>query len=321
MILNHLLAITVAFFLDRLIGDPPKWPHPVKGFGMLIGFLDKHWNHGNHRKRNGVFMIGTVLIIVMAITGFTVYLAYAVHTLVGIFYEAVLIATTIAQKSLKSAALDVYQPLQTNNMTKAREKLSWVVGRDTAHLDESEVVRGTVETVAENTSDGITAPLFWALIGGSVGAMAYRAINTCDSMVGYRNEKYEAFGYASAKLDDVVNWIPARLTGLCMMLVQKPAHTSSGRAWHVLFRDARQHPSPNSGWGEAATAAILGVQLGGVNTYKGIVSNRARMGDPIMKLSAIHIPKAITIMNRTTILFLLLLWIGGLLFDATITWR
>ncbi|WP_226654707.1 adenosylcobinamide-phosphate synthase CbiB [Pseudalkalibacillus hwajinpoensis] len=321
MMLNHLLAITVAFCLDRLIGDPPKWPHPVKGFGMLIGFLDKRWNHGSRRKLKGAFMTGTILITVLAMTGLTVYLAYTVHTLVGIFYEAVLIATTIAQKSLRNAALDVYQPLQTGNMTEAREKLSWIVGRDTDHLDESEVVRGTVETVAENTSDGITAPLFWAFIGGSIGAMCYRAINTCDSMVGYRNEKYESFGYASAKLDDVVNWIPARLTGLCMMLVQKPVHTSSGRAWHVLFRDARQHPSPNSGWGEAATAAILGVQLGGVNSYKGIVSNRARMGDPIMKLSATHIPKAISIMNRSTILFLLLLWIGGLIFEATITWR
>ena len=321
MILNHLLAITVAFFLDRLIGDPPNWPHPVKGFGKLIRSLDKRWNKGQNRKQKGALMTLTVLLVVISLTALTVTIAYTLHPIAGIFYEAILIATTIAQKSLRDAALDVYQPLQDDNLPEAREKLSWIVGRDTAHLDESEVVRGTVETVAENTSDGITAPLFWALIGGSVGAMAYRAINTCDSMVGYRNEKYGEFGYVSAQLDDVVNWIPARLTGLCMMFVRKPAHTTSGRAWHVLFRDARQHPSPNSGWGEAATAAILGVQLGGVNTYKGIVSNRARMGDPIMKLSALHIPKAISIMNRTTILFLLFLWIGGLLFDATITWR
>ncbi|MCA0991317.1 adenosylcobinamide-phosphate synthase CbiB [Pseudalkalibacillus hwajinpoensis] len=321
MILNHLLAITVAFFLDRLIGDPPNWPHPVKGFGKLISFLEKRWNNGQNRKQKGALMILTVIVTVISITGLTVTIAYTLHPLVGIFYEAILIATTIAQKSLRNAALDVYEPLQDGHMTEAREKLSWIVGRDTANLNESEVVRGTVETVAENTSDGITAPLFWALIGGSVGAVVYRAINTCDSMVGYRNDKYGEFGYASAKLDDVVNWIPARLTGICMILVKRPEHSTTSRAWHVLFRDAKQHPSPNSGWGEAATAAILGVQLGGLNTYKGIVSNRARMGDPIMKLSALHIPKAIKIMNRASILFLLILWIGGLLIDATISWR
>jgi len=320
MILNHLLAITLAFFLDRLIGDPPNWPHPVKGFGKLISILEKRWNKGRNRKQKGALMTLTVLIVVISITGLSVAIAYTLHPLVGIFYEAILIATTIAQKSLQNAALDVYEPLQDGNMTEAREKLSWIVGRDTAHLNESEVVRGTVETVAENTSDGITAPLFWALIGGSVGAMAYRAINTCDSMVGYRNEKYGEFGYASAKLDDVVNWIPARLTGMCMILVKRP-HSTISRAWHILFRDAKLHPSPNSGWGEAATAAILGVQLGGFNTYGGIISNRARMGDPIMKLSALHIPKAIMIMNRASILFLLILWIGGLLFDVTISWR
>lgn len=321
MMLNHLLAITVAFFLDRLIGDPPNWPHPVKGFGKLIRFLEVRWNKGANRKQKGARMTLTVLLVAITLTILTVTVAYMLHPLVGIFYEGILIATTIAQKSLRKAALDVYEPLQGGNMTEAREKLSWIVGRDTANLDESEVVRGTVETVAENTSDGITAPLFWALIGGSVGAIAYRAINTCDSMVGYRNDKYGEFGYASAKLDDVVNWIPARLTGICMLLVKRPEHATTRRAWHVLFRDAKQHPSPNSGWGEAATAAILGVQLGGVNTYKGIVSNRAHMGDPIMKLSAIHIPKAIIIMNRSSLFFLLILWIGGLLIDVTISWR
>ena len=318
MIMHHLLAISLAFFLDLLIGDPPKWPHPVKWFGSLISFLDKRWNYGANRKQKGALMTLTVLFVVITLTGLTVFLAYNLHPLVGIFFEGILIATTISQKSLREAALDVYKPLQQGDMTEARRKLSWIVGRDTDHLDESEIVRGTVETVAENTSDGITAPLFWALIGGSVGAVAYRAINTCDSMVGYRNEKYEAFGYTSAKLDDAVNWIPSRITGCCMMLSKKPEHTSRSRAWHVLFRDAKQHPSPNSGWGEAATAALLCVQLGGMNTYKGIVSNRALIGDAIIKLSAIHIPKAIVIMNRTSILFLLILWIGGL-FLATIT--
>ncbi|WP_347548474.1 adenosylcobinamide-phosphate synthase CbiB [Pseudalkalibacillus hwajinpoensis] len=319
MIINHLIAMTIAFCLDLLIGDPPKWPHPVKWIGSLIGFFEKRWNHGKYRRLKGAAMTLTILVIVMMTTGITVYLAYSIHPIAGIIWEAILIATAIAQKSLRTAALEVYRPLRKGDMSEARLKLSYIVGRDTEHLGESEIVRGTVETVAENTSDGITAPLFWALIGGSTGAMMYRAINTCDSMVGYRNETYEAYGWASAKLDDLVNWIPARLTGLAMMLTRKPEHTAK-HPWHILFRDARQHPSPNSGWGEAATASLLGIQLGGTNTYKGVVSNRARMGDPTNTLSAIHIPKSISIMNRASLIFLITLWIGGLILDATITW-
>ena len=195
-------------------------------------------------------------------------------------------ATTIAHKSLKDAALEVYDPLQKEDYQEARLKLSYIVGRDTEQLDESEIVRGTVETVAENTSDGVTAPMFWAWIGGAPFALLYRAINTCDSMVGYKNDKYSEFGWASARMDDVVNWIPSRLTGFIMLLANRPQKTKVKKTWKILFRDAKKHPSPNSGWCEAAAAAILGVQLGGVNTYKGIVSNRALMGDPLYPLES-----------------------------------
>ena len=148
-------------------------------------------------------------------------------------------------------------------------------------LDEGEISRGAIETVAENTSDGVTAPLFWALLGGAPLAMVYRATNTCDSMVGYKNERYKEFGWASAKWDDVMNWIPSRLTGMIMLLGNRPEKISYRKAWTILFRDAKKHPSPNSGWGEAAVASILGIQLGGINYYKGIISNRAKMGDPL----------------------------------------
>src|SRR5699024_4768470 len=144
----------------------------------------------------------------------------------------------------------------------ARQKLSFIVGRDTEELSEEEIVRGTVEMVAENTSDGITTPLFWSLIGGAPLAFVYRAVNTCDSMVGYQNDRYEQFGYFPAKLDDVLNWLPARLTAVVMMLVKRPMEITRKKAWAILFRDARKHKSPNSGWGEAAVAALLGIQLG-----------------------------------------------------------
>ncbi|MGE8207343.1 adenosylcobinamide-phosphate synthase CbiB [Heyndrickxia sp. NPDC080065] len=321
MIIYHLLAITFALIIDLFIGDPPKWPHPVKWIGSFIAFLNKKWNKGNHRRFKGVMMLGLVLVLTSVITVSIIILLYHLHPIAGVIGEALIIATTIAQKGLKDAGLDVYQPLVNKDIPLAREKLSYIVGRDTEQLDESEIVRGTVETIAENTSDGITAPLFWAIIGGAPLAMVYRAINTCDSMVGYRNPQYEQFGWASARLDDIVNWIPSRLTGFFMLFITKPAYRNWKSAWKLLFRDARKHPSPNSGWCEAAVAIILGVQLGGLNYYKGIASNRAKMGEPFETLEAVHIKKTIYIMNMSVLFFLLFIWIGGIAIDIAITWR
>lgn len=149
-------------------------------------------------------------------------------------------------------------PLAKGDMEEARVKLSYIVGRDTERLDEPGIVRAAVETVAENTSDGITAPLFWALIGGAPLALIYRAINTCDSMVGHTNDRYLDFGWASAKVDDIANWIPSRLTSVCIMLTQKPEHSTYEEAWGILLRDAPKHPSPNSGWGEGAVRPLWG---------------------------------------------------------------
>ncbi|MCA1027946.1 adenosylcobinamide-phosphate synthase CbiB [Cytobacillus kochii] len=313
MMIEHLIALTVAVVIDRFIGDPPQWPHPVKWMGSLIGFLRKKWNIGEHRKWKGVAMLTTVLLIVLVISISIVVIAYAVHPIVGILFEAVLIATTIAQKSLKEAAIEVYEPLKKEQLSEARQKLSYIVGRDTDELDEAEIVRGTVETVAENTSDGITAPLFFALIGGAPFALVYRAINTCDSMVGYKNEKYIDFGWASAKLDDVVNWVPSRLTAFCMLLVNKPRFIQRKESFQLVMSDAKKHPSPNSGWGEAAVAYLLGVQLGGKNTYEGHVSYRATMGEANMPLSRNHIVEANTIITKTIPLYLFILWLGGVL--------
>jgi adenosylcobinamide-phosphate synthase len=320
MILHHLIALTLAVIIDLIIGDPPEWPHPVRWIGSLIDKLEKHWNKGPAKKGKGIAMLLTVLLTVGLITFLVTAIFYWLHPAAGILVEAVLISIAIAQKSLKEAALTVYQPLKKEDMEEARQKLSYIVGRDTDQLDEPEIVRATVETVAENTSDGITAPLFWALIGGAPFALIYRAINTCDSMVGYKNEKFQDFGWASARLDDIVNWIPSRLTSLCMLAGSRPEYINTTNAWNIVIRDAKKHPSPNSGWGEAAVAAILGVQLGGINFYKGIVSNRATMGDPLVILEKNHILKANKVVTRTVPLFLVLLWLGGMLFEMARTW-
>lgn len=178
------------------------------------------------------------------------------------------------------------------------------------------------ETVAENTNDGVTAPIFYAIIGGAPFAFMYRAVNTLDSMLGYRNEKYLLFGRASAKWDDWLNLLPSRLTGICMVLAN--THVSAiviNKAFHILFRDAKKHPSPNSGWGEAAMAALLGVQLGGTNTYNGQQSVRPKLGNPLRLLNQEHILHANSVMNRTVYLFtFLVVAIGGVIYVLSSTW-
>jgi len=320
MIVYHLIAISIAYIIDLFVGDPPNWPHPVKSIGSMISFFEKRWNQGKLKKWKGVAILLFVLLFAFSIVLIVVLTGYKIHPFVGILVESIIISTTIAQKSLKEAAVEVYHPLKSGDLVEARKKLSYIVGRDTDDLDESEIARGAIETVAENTSDGVTAPLFWALIGGAPLAMVYRATNTCDSMVGYRNERYKEFGWASAKWDDVMNWIPSRLTGMIMLIGNRPESMGYQKAWKILFRDAKRHPSPNSGWGEAAVAAILGIQLGGRNYYKGIVSNREKMGEPLHPIQAEHIIKANIILGKTVFLFLLLLLLGGMLFDLAVTW-
>ncbi|WHY02967.1 adenosylcobinamide-phosphate synthase CbiB [Neobacillus sp. DY30] len=320
MMIYHLIAISIAYIIDRLVGDPPHWPHPVRWIGTLISFMEKRLNHGKNRRLKGVAMLLFVLLTVLFFVLLLIKIFYQIHPIAGIAIESMVIAATIAQKSLKEAALDVHAPLEEGNLTEARMKLSYIVGRDTDTLNESEIARGAIETVAENTSDGVTAPLFWALIGGAPLAMVYRATNTCDSMAGYLNERFKDFGWASAKWDDVMNWIPSRITGILMLVGTKPLRIEYSRAWKILFRDAKKHPSPNSGWGEAAVAAILGIQLGGINYYKGVVSNRAKMGEPLVPIQANHILLANNILDKTVFLFLVLLWIGGIFVEFAFTW-
>lgn len=315
MILYHVLAIILAYLIDLIVGDPKSWPHPVKWMGAFIATFDQRWNKGKYRKLKGLCMLISLLILVIGLSTITTILFYQWHVLAGISFEAVLIASTISQKSLKAAAMEVIHPLQDQNLVEARNNLSYIVGRDTDQLPEQEIVRGTIETVAENTSDGITAPLFWAMIGGAPLALAYRAVNTCDSLVGYRNKQYQDFGWASARLDDLLNWVPARLTACFMMMSMKPKGITFKQALSILFRDAKKHHSPNSGWGETAVAAILGIQLGGMNVYHGKQSISPLLGDPRYPLQRHHILQTIAIMQRTVFFFVLFLIIGCIVYE------
>lgn len=286
-----------AIVVDWLIGDP-RWPtHPVIWIGRLISRLEKALRRresdsgGNGKGRvltdRQLRRRGAALALLTVGIAFAVMLAVVlacrwVHPWLGYAVNVWFISTTFAVKGLKDAAMQVYRPLAAGDLEAARLYTGYIVGRDTKHLDEPELVRATVETVAENTVDAFVSPLLFALIGGAPLAMLYRATNTLDSMVGYKNEKYLHFGRVSARLDDALNYVPARLTGWMIAAVSLllPG-LSAARSVRAVKRFASLHPSPNSGIPESAVAGALGIELGGLNLYGDQVSDRARMGWPL----------------------------------------
>lgn len=313
----HCIYIGLAYIVDRLVGDPRVLPHPVVMIGKCIALLERIIRRVVVQERmlklagilfplliaGGAFFVVTLLLDILR--AWNNWLAFAA--------EVWIISTTIAVKGLGDAAMEVYRHLQNGDLQKARYSLGMIVGRDTADLDESEVSRGAVETVAENIVDAIISPLFFALIGGAPLAMAYRAVNTLDSMVGYKNEAYRNLGWASARMDDVLNYIPARLTGILIMLTCFFMRLNVRRAWTAVQRDAKLHPSPNSGIPEAAVAGALGIQLGGINFYQGIPSHRAKMGEPLRPIQKHDIILTVGIMNRAAIICIVVLCMIGVL--------
>lgn len=318
-VLIQLLIGVGAVIVDRLLGDPKKWTHPVIWIGRLIAILEKQWNQGGRRKLKGLGLVAVTVLTTALTVGSIVWLSYMLHWAIGVMVEIALISLALAQKSLDEAAMLVYSALHAEDLVTAREKLGWIVGRDTDHLGESEIVRGVVETVSENTSDGVTAPLFYGLLFGATGAWVYKAINTLDSMIAYKNEHYQEFGFAAAKLDDIANFLPSRITGYLLLTCTKSAtrqpFTKRFAEWK---KDAKKHPSPNSGYLEAATAIQLGIRLGGENIYSGKKSFRAYMGQPIFEMERKHILLSIQHMYLVTIYFLIV--IGGIILALSSTW-
>ncbi|AQU85152.1 MULTISPECIES: adenosylcobinamide-phosphate synthase CbiB [unclassified Halomonas] len=319
-----LVMVAFAIVIDLIVGDPRSLPHPVVLIGRFISAFERLWNRGTAQQRRvSGFLL--MIIVVGGVWGISWLLLASLARLnpgLALIAELWLLSTTLAIKGLGDAAHAVIKPLTQGDLAASRKALGMIVGRDTQNLDEAEITRGTVETVAENTVDGITAPLFFALIGGAPLALAYKAVNTLDSMVGYKNQRYADFGFASAKLDDVANWIPARLTVLCLWLAGLLLSASGvvSLRWKGALRgtlqDAPHHPSPNAGWPEAMVARLLGVQLGGTNFYQGVVSYRATLGEPLEPLRVAHITATVRLMHGAWILFMLLsaVVMAGLMF-------
>ena len=277
--------------------------------GKLITVLEKVLRRLVRNER-----LGGVLLLIMTV-GITCLLtvallatAYAVSPFMGLAIAVLLSWSSLAARSLHRESRLVADALCRGDLATARRYLSNIVGRDTAGLSEPEIWRATVETVAENTSDGVIAPLFYLIIGGPTLALAYKAVNTLDSMVGYRNERYKSFGRASARCDDLANFMPARLTGLLMVAVAPLFGFPPGNAWRIMRRDGRNHSSPNSGIPEAAVAGALGVRLGGASVYSGTRVEKPTIGDPLKPLSLAAWEGAIRLMYGTEGL-LLALWL------------
>ncbi len=303
MSINIEAYILMACLVDLLVGDPRAIPHPVVLMGKAIEFLEGLMRRITSSPA-GLRTAGMVTAVMLAggswlLTYLLLLGAFRVNYWLGAVLTVWLISTTIAARGLAGAAKEIYDLLKKGNLTEARRKVGWIVGRDTGNMDVRDVTRATIETVAENIVDGIAAPIFYAFIGGAPLAMAYRAVNTLDSMLGYKNERFIDFGMASARLDDLANYIPARLTGILLPVAAFLTGKSPGRAISAVLQDASGHPSPNGGIPEAAVAGALGVRLGGLNYYHGQMSFRPYLGEELKPLEPDHIKQVVNLMYIT----------------------
>ncbi|OGR06291.1 MAG: cobalamin biosynthesis protein CobD [Deltaproteobacteria bacterium RIFOXYD12_FULL_50_9] len=307
--------IILALGLDQLFGDPRWLPHPVRLIGNLAGKAEKGCRALiNNQRIAGLLTVCLVLAATLLTTLGLLKGAALLHPVFGVLLSVVLLYTSLATRDLAGHSQAVYQALAMGNQELARQRVAMMVGRDTANLDKEGISRACVESVAENIVDGVTAPLFYAALLGPVGALLYKAVNTMDSTCGYKNERYLRFGWAAARLDDLVNFVPARLTGLLVVLAAPLLGLSGRQAWRIFWRDRLKHASPNSGHPEAAAAGALGVQLGGANSYFGQPVIKPTIGDPWHPVAQEDIRLVNRLLLITTLLAALLLialrWAG-----------
>lgn len=294
------LILLCAIALDAVIGDPRRCPHPVRWIARFARKMEKTtWSPFGSDRVAGIRTAVTIILATAFLTWLVCFTAAALHPVLGDLVSVLILSTTLAARDLAEHAWAVFAPLAKGDLTRAKNRLSWIVSRDVAALKADGVVRSTVESVAENTVDGLIAPLFFAVIAGPVGAMTYKAINTLDSLFGYKTEKYREFGWASAKIDDVANWIPARIAGGCMVVAACLLRLDAANALRVMLCFGQNHPSPNSGICEAATAGALRLRLAGPNMYFGTPVAKPWIGDDTTAPVPSHIQQAIVLMLAT----------------------
>ncbi len=308
--MDHFLALLLGFLVDLLLGDPQWLPHPVRGMGWLITKLEPPLRRGFPKSDRGLLWAGGVLVLLVVgltglCTGLVLWLCGRIHPALRFAVEVLICWQILATKSLRTESMRVVRALETGTLDDGRRAVSRIVGRDTEQLSEEEVIAAAVETVAENASDGILAPLLWAAALGPVGGMCYKAVNTMDSMVGYKNDQYLYFGRAAAIFDDVCNFIPARVSGILMCLAAFLGFDGKN-AFRIFFRDRKNHRSPNSAHTEAACAGALGLQLGGTHLYFGKPVEKPTIGDPVRGMERDDVKRANDLAFATAVLALLL---------------
>ena len=306
----HMTAFFVGSILDLIIGDPYWMPHPVRLIGRLISALEKKLldenASGKTKQRAGAGTCVIVISLTAVVTLALLLSAYLIHPFAGIVVESILTCYLIAARSLAAESMKVYNALESGTIKEARKAVSMIVGRDTDSLDRAGVTRAAVETVAENTSDGVIAPMLYAFIGGPVLGFIYKAINTMDSMIGYKNERYGDFGRAAAKTDDAVNFLPSRLSAYLMTVAAYICRGFSGKdAFRIYRRDRYNHKSPNSAQTESVCAGALGVKLGGPSFYFGQLVEKPSIGDAKRDIKPEDIKKSIRLMYMTEFLLCL----------------
>ena len=313
----HIMAFFSGFLLDLLLGDPCFLPHPVRLIGSLITKTEKCFlgkKEGRNKKRNekkefrqGICTVIIVLSVTVAVSASILFFAYDIHCYFGMVVETIMTYQILAAKCLKVESMKVYHCLKNGTLTEARRTVSTIVGRDTDCLDEAGVAKAAIETVAENTSDGVIAPMLYTALGGPILGFFYKAVNTMDSMIGYKNDTYLYFGRCAAKSDDVVNFLPARISAYLMITASFIGGKcfSGKRAYRIYKRDNRKHASPNSAQTESVCAGALGIQLAGDASYFGKTVKKPYIGDCVRAVEYEDIKRVNRLMYLTA-------WIGEL---------
>lgn len=312
LLLRMFLPVMAGFVLDLMFGDPVWLYHPVRMIGHLISGVEKIirslFPSGKTGERiGGGLLVVIVVAVSMAVPGGILYLAYHISLYLGLAVESFMCYQILATKSLKVESDRVYQEIQTGDIARARKAVSMIVGRDTQNLTIEGVTKAAVETVAENTSDGVIAPLFYMVIGGALLGFGYKAVNTMDSMVGYKNEKYQYFGTVAAKLDDIVNFIPARISAIIMVVSAFLCGMDGKEAFRIFKRDRYNHASPNSAQTESVMAGALGVQLAGDAWYFGVKHEKPTIGDAKRSVELRDIQRSNRLMYMTTVLTVIII--------------
>ena len=294
------LSLLIGWVLDLFLGDPQRLPHPIVWFGKIISFGEHRLNKGRHRLLKGALMSVGLIVFVFAVTWFLRYYLLHLPSYVCLLFDALIIFYCLAGTTLIREVRQVFLALD-RSLDEGRRQVARIVGRDTSELSAQEVRTAALETLAENLSDGVIAPLFWLALLGTPGMLAYKMVNTLDSMIGYKTERYKDFGCWAAHIDDIANYIPARLTALLMIL-------AAGRPQLISFvwRNGRNHVSPNSGYPEAALAGILNCRFGGPHYYFGEIFDKPYIGDNERELTTADMKKAIRV-NRTAEVLMVIL--------------